>query len=233
MVKVEIWSDVVCPWCYIGKRRFEAALSHFTDREAVEVTWRSFELDPNAPTVRHGDPLEGLARKYGMSLGQAQATYQHITEVAAGEGLDFQLHTTRSGNTMDAHRLLHLAKASGHQDALKERLLAAYLTEGRTIGDPATLVELADAVGIDSDQARDTLAGDTYRSDVRADEAEAEELGISGVPFFVFDRRYMVSGAQPTQTFVAALTKAGAQPSPNLISVGEGSGLCGPKGCAI
>lgn len=232
-MKVEIWSDVVCPWCYIGKRRFEAALSRFTDRETIEVTWRSFELDPNAPMLRHGDPLEGLARKYGMSLAQAQATYRHITEVAAGEGLDFQLRTTRSGNTMDAHRLLHLARASGHQDALKERLLAAYLTEGRAIGEPATLVELAEEVGIDPDQARKTLDGDTYRADVRADEAEAGELGISGVPFFVFDRRYMVSGAQPTQTFVDALTKAGAKPSPTLISVGEGSGSCGPDGCAI
>ena len=140
---VEIWSDIACPWCYVGKRRFEAARAAFEHRDEVEVTWRSFELDPGAPRERPGDRAEHLAAKYGSSVEQARAMQENMTQVAAGEGLDFRFDIARDGTTFDAHRLLHLAAASGRQDALKERLMRAYLTEGELMSDAETLTRLA------------------------------------------------------------------------------------------
>jgi predicted DsbA family dithiol-disulfide isomerase len=234
-VKVEIWSDVVCPWCYVGKRRFESALAGFDHRDDVEVLWRSFELDPGAPREHIGEPAARLAAKYRMTREDALAAQRNLTDVAAGEGLDFHLETARSGNSFDAHRLLHLAHRLGLQDQLKERLFAAYLVEGRPIGDPETLAQLAGEVGIDADQAREVLAGQAFVPEVREDEAEASALGVSGVPFFVFDRTYAVSGAQPAKTFADALAKAWSATHPlTLISTpGEGGGACDGDSCAI
>jgi predicted DsbA family dithiol-disulfide isomerase len=205
---VEIWSDVVCPWCYVGKRRFETALATFEHRENVDVTWRSFELDPTAPAVREQRPAEALAAKYGMSVAEAEASQQRLTELAAQEGLEYHLDRTRGGNSFDAHRLIHLGAAHDRQDAVTERLMRAYFTEGEAIGDAETLVRITAEAGLDPGEARAVLAGDPYADAVRADEHLAHRIGINGVPFFVLGRRYGVSGAQPAELLVQALTEA-------------------------
>jgi predicted DsbA family dithiol-disulfide isomerase len=205
---VEIWSDVVCPWCYIGKRRFEAALEAFEHADEVTVMWRSFELDQEAPKVAAGTATERLAAKYGMSLERAQQLHAEMTERAAEEGLDFRFDLARGGNTFDAHRLIHLAATYGHQAAAKERLMRAYFTEGEPIADPETLIRVVAEVGVDPAEARDVLQTDRFAEDVREDELLASQLGIQGVPFFVLDRRYGVSGAQPPEVLVQALERA-------------------------
>jgi predicted DsbA family dithiol-disulfide isomerase len=204
-MKVEIWSDVVCPWCYIGKRRFETALGRFDHRGEVEVEYRSFELNPNAQPQEQGNLEEALARKYGFSREQARAMNARVEDAAAGEGLQYRLDIAKRGNTFDAHRLIHLAAAEGLQAAMKERLMAAYFMDGLPIGDRDTLIDLAREVGIDPDHARATLDSEEFADDVRADEREATELGIAGVPFFVINRRYGVSGAQPPELMLKAL----------------------------
>jgi len=213
-VKVEIWSDVVCPWCFIGKRRFETALDRFEHRADVEVEFRSFELNPNAEFQPEGTLEEALARKYGVSLEQAHAMNARVVDAAAGEGLQYRFDIARRGNTFDAHRLIHLAAADGLQAAMKERLMAAYFMEGRAIGDRDTLVELAGEVGVDPGRARAALDSDEYADDVRADEREAAELGITGVPFFVINRRYGVSGAQPPEVMLKALAAGWEEATP-------------------
>ena len=212
-LRVEIWSDIACPWCYIGKRRFEAALAEFEHSDEVEVTWRSFELDPSAPREREGDRVEHLARKYGTTREQAQAMHEHMTGIAAGEGLDFRFDIARSGNTFDAHRLTHLAAAHGLQDAMKERLFRAYLSEGEVIGDPAVLERLGLEVGLPGDELRDVLAGDRYAAEVRDDQGSAAALGITAVPFFVVNRAIAASGAQPPELLRDLLERAWAQRS--------------------
>jgi len=206
-MKVEIWSDVVCPWCYVGKRRFESALGRFDHAGAVEVVWRSFELDPDAP-VRRGSSAEHLAQKYGMTLEQVAASQARLTALAAEEGLEYRLDETLGGNTFDAHRLLHLAAEHGLQDAMKERLMRAYFSEGAAIGERGVLVGLADEVGVPG--AAEVLASDAFAEAVREDEREAQVLGIHAVPFFVIDRRYGVEGAQSSDHILAALDEAWA-----------------------
>jgi predicted DsbA family dithiol-disulfide isomerase len=196
---VEIWSDIACPWCYVGKRRFEAALAAFEHRDEVAVTWRSFELDPAAPVQRSVDSATHLAQKYGMSREEALASQRRLAEVAAGDGLDMRADLVQGANTFDAHRLLQLARAHGMQDAMKERLMRAYHTEGERIGDRETLARLAREVGLPEDEARDVLEGDRYASEVRDDERTAMALGIDAVPFFVVDRRMGAAGAHPAE----------------------------------
>jgi predicted DsbA family dithiol-disulfide isomerase len=205
---VEIWSDVVCPWCYIGKRRFEAALAAFEHADEVTVMWRSFELDPEAPKLAEGSAGERLAAKYGMSVERATQMHAEMTARAAAEGLDFRFDLAKSGTTFDAHRLIHLAATYGHQAAAKERLMRAYFTEGAAISDPQTLIRLVAEVGVDPAEAADVLQTDRFAEDVREDEVLASSLGIQGVPFFVLDRRYGVSGAQPPEVLVQALDQA-------------------------
>lgn len=207
-MRVEIWSDVVCPWCYVGKRRFEEALAQFDRADEVEVVWRSFELDPDGPREREGDYVGRLAAKYGVGLDEAQAMVERIVGVADLVGIEMRFDRSRMGNTFDAHRLLHLARERGVQDELKERLFRAAFTEGRPIGLVDTLVDLAADVGIDPDEAASVLASGQYDEEVRADEREAAALGARGVPFFVFDRRYAVAGAQATELFLEALERA-------------------------
>ncbi|SDY28255.1 Predicted dithiol-disulfide isomerase, DsbA family [Modestobacter sp. DSM 44400] len=240
-MKVEIWSDVVCPWCHIGKRRFEAALAQFPHREQVEVEWKAFELDPHATSAPAGQPAdragyaERLAAKYGSDLAGAQQMIDTMTAQAAAEGLDFRFDRAVRANTVDAHQVIHLAGLRGVQDAVKERLLRAYFTEGEGVGDRDTLVRLAAEVGLDADEVRAVLDEQRYVGAVRADEAEAQALGISGVPFFVVDRRYGVSGAQPAEAFVEVLERAWAERSPLVMAAG-GSGdgtVCGPDGCSV
>jgi predicted DsbA family dithiol-disulfide isomerase len=203
---VEIWSDVVCPWCYIGKRRFEAALTEFPHE--VETVWRSFELDPGAPATREDTATEHLAAKYGMSLEQAEASHAQMTELAAQEGLEYHFDTARGGNSFDAHRLIHFAAAHGKQAEAQERVMRAYFTEGVAIADREALVALAADLGLDPDEARAVLESDAYADAVRADERLAQRIGIHGVPFFVLGRRYGVSGAQPAEILVKALEQA-------------------------
>ncbi len=229
-LQVEVWSDIACPWCYVGKRRFEAALARFPHAASVDVVWRAFELDPSAPRVRDRSVsyAERLGKKYGKSPQQAQLMLDRMTEVAAADGLEFHFERAQSGNTFDAHRVLHLAHERGVQGAVKERFLRAYMTEGEPIGEPETLVRLGAEAGLDAGEVRSVLAGDTYAREVRSDEEQARSAGINGVPFFVFARRYAVSGAQTPDVLLEALTQAwGAAAEP---SFAEGA-TCGPDGC--
>jgi predicted DsbA family dithiol-disulfide isomerase len=205
---VDIWSDVVCPWCYIGKRRFEAALEQFEHRDDVSVTWHSFELDPTAPAVAEGDPAERLAAKYGMPVEEARRRQDEITELAAQEGLSYDLAGARGGNTFDAHRLIQLGAQHGLADEVKERLMRAYFTEREAIGDRATLARLGEEAGLPADEVAALLDGDRLADVVRADEETATRLGIRGVPFFVLGRRYGLSGAQPAEIVLQALQQA-------------------------
>jgi len=230
-LKLEVWSDIACPWCYVGKRRLESALKQFPHASQVELIWRAFELDPGAPRERPRDVshVEFIARKYGMSVAQAQKSTDHLVELARAEGLSFDFVNIRSGNTFDAHRLVHLGLERGKQDAVKERMLKAYFEQGELMSDHGTLLRLATESGLDEAEATDLLAGDTYKTEVRSDEAEARELGISGVPCFVFDRRFGVSGAQSSEVLLNALQKAWDERVTKL-DFAEGA-ACGPEGC--
>lgn len=232
-LRIDVWSDIACPWCYVGKRRLEAALRDFPHRDRVQVIWRAFELDASAPRERPGSQsyAERLATKYGTSPERAGTMIARMVAVAKADGLDFHFEKIRSGNTFDAHRVLHLAKERGVQGAVKERLLRAYMTEGEPIGDPATLGRLAGEAGLDAGEVDAMLAGDRFKDRVRADEAEAAEGGISGVPFFVLGGRYAVSGAQPVHVFATALERTWAELEPEAAGSEEGA-VCGPDGCA-
>jgi predicted DsbA family dithiol-disulfide isomerase len=207
-VKVEIWSDVVCPWCYIGKRRFETALSRFEHASDIEVEWRSFQLNPAQPRGAREPLDESLARKMGTTVEQARAMNARVTELAAAEGLEYHFETYRVVNTFDAHRVMHLAKAQGLGTQAHERLLRAQLVEGEILEDHDTLVRLAAEVGVPAADTRRVLGSDAYTDDVNADIALAGAFGATGVPFFVIDRRYGVSGAQPAELFLEALETA-------------------------
>lgn len=225
---LEIWSDIACPWCYVGKRRLEAALARFEHRDRVRITWRSFELDPSAPPVLDSGTSYAarLGRKYGKSTAEAQSMIDSMTDVARKDGLDFRFDIIAPGNTFHAHRLLHLATTQGRGDAAKERLFRAYFTEGRAMGDLETLRALGAELGLaDVDTVLDS---DMFAQDVRAEEADAQRLGIRGVPFFVMDRRLGVSGAQPAEVLLGALIEAWK----GLPEVASGDGdTCGPEGC--
>ena len=228
-LELEVWSDIACPWCYVGKRRLEAALKQFP--HPVSVAWRAFELDPRAPkeTDRTVSHAERIARKYGMSVAQAQKSTENLVAAAHAEGLAFDFVNIRSGNTFDAHRLVHLGQERGVQDAVKERMMKAYFEQGELMSDHGTLVRLATEAGLDAREATEVLAGDAHAAAVRAEEAQAAELGISGVPCFVFHRRFAVSGAQSPEVILSALHQAWAE-RPASAALAEGA-VCGPDGC--
>ena len=209
-MQVEIWSDIVCPWCYLGKKHFEQALSQFGHRDEVDVVYRSFELDPSAPSGETTPTAELLAGKYGMTAAQAEAAQRQMEQRAAAVGLTFRLEGLRSGNTRDAHRLLHLAGERGLQAALVERLHRAYFTEQDSVFDNASLGRLAAEAGLDLAEAAAVLDSDLFSDEVTADERTAQALGATGVPFFVIDRRYGISGAQPAAVIGQALAQAWA-----------------------
>jgi predicted DsbA family dithiol-disulfide isomerase len=209
-MQIEIWSDVICPWCYIGKRRFETALADFAHRDGVQVIWRSFELDPNAPRQQPGTLVEMLARKYRVSPQEAAAMNARVTGIAAQIGLEYHLEKARPGNTFDAHRLLHFAASLQLGDRATERIMHAYFSEALPVGDRAALARLAPEFGIAEGDALAMLESDAYADAVRADEARAAAFGISGVPFFVFDEKSGISGAQPVEAFAEALQQVGA-----------------------
>jgi predicted DsbA family dithiol-disulfide isomerase len=230
-VRVEVWSDVVCPWCYIGKRRLETALERFGHRDEVEVVWRSFQLDPTVPEGETHATLPALAAKYGRSVEEMRATMRHVEETAAGEGLRYDLANGISGNTLLAHELLHLAAEHGLQGAMKERLLQAQFTEGRSVFDVDSLAALAVEVGLDDAEVRAALADHRYRPAVQEDIATARQLGATGVPFFVVDRRYGASGAQPAELLQQVLERAWADAHP-LLTVPAAEG-CEGDNCAV
>jgi len=207
-MKVEIWSDIACPWCYIGRRRFEKALNQFEHRADVEVVWRSYQLDPGAPRDYSGSVNDLLVQRYGMSREKAEAANARVSLLAAEEGLEYHLERAHPVNSMDAHRLLHLAAQHHLQGEMKERLQKAYFTDGMLVSDPETLVRLALEVGLDENETRQMLAGDAFSAAVQADELRAQELGSNGVPFFVLGDKYAVSGAQPVEIFTTALERA-------------------------
>ncbi len=204
-MKVEIWSDVVCPWCYIGKRRFERALAQFEERDDVDVEWRSFQLNPDQPRGAVDDHAAYLAKKMGATPEQIEQMNERVVGLAAAEGLEYHFETYRVINTIDAHRLLHLAKAHGLGNAAHERLLRAQLVEGQHLEDHATLTRLAGEIGLDEAEAAEALVNGRYSDSVALDFEEARALGINAVPFFVLDRKYGISGAQPSEVFLAAL----------------------------
>jgi predicted DsbA family dithiol-disulfide isomerase len=208
-MRVDIWSDIVCPWCYVGKRRFETALTAF-DAAIVEVVHHSFQLNPAAPRERTTSRRDMLMQKYGLTEARVDALDAQMTQIAAEEGLQYRLHGTVTGNTLDAHQLVHLAKEQGSQDAMLERLYRAYFTEGRSVFDEESLVELAADVALDRGAARAALREGRYLSAVRSDMELAQRIGITGVPFFVIDGRYGISGAQPPAAFLEAFATAAA-----------------------
>jgi predicted DsbA family dithiol-disulfide isomerase len=227
---IEIWSDVVCPWCYIGKRRLEEALASFPHADQVEVVYRSFELDPAAPQQGTESVVAALTRKYGPGAAQMM---DRVAAVAADVGLRFDYADATHTKTVDAHRLLHLALDTAGpegQRALKEALLDAYFAHGRSMGDHTVLREVAVAAGLPADRVDAVLDSDEYADRVRADVERARAYGIGGVPFFVVDQKYGVSGAQPTEVFAQLLERAWAEAHPSLELVGDGT-VCGPDGC--
>jgi predicted DsbA family dithiol-disulfide isomerase len=234
-VRIDIWSDVVCPWCYIGKRRLESALAGFDHAADVEVVWHSFQLDPGAPAEPIESVAEHLGRKYGGGPAAGSQMIDRVEAVAAEEGLVYRLHQAQRADTVDAHRLLHLALEEGGpetQGRLKEALLAAYFTGARNVADHEVLREIATAAGLDAARVDEVLASDEYATDVQADIGQAQAFGAGGVPFFVVDGRYGVSGAQPAEAFGEVLRRAWAEREPNLQMVG-GADACGSDGCDV
>ena len=234
-MKVEIWSDVVCPFCYIGKRKFEKALAQFAHRDAVEINWRSFQLTPDFQPIPGESIHESLAKKKGVSVEEGRKMNDYMTTAAQEVGLHYQFEKAIPANTFLAHQLIHLGAHHGRQDATKERLMAAYYLEGQNIGDLDTLVKLGTEIGLDANEIRAALTAGTYAEAVRLDEYEAQQINVRGVPFFVFEDKYAVSGAQPTELFAEVLEKVWdetkpAKPVPTLVADGP---ACGPDGCEI
>ena len=204
-MQIEIWSDVICPWCYIGKRRFEAALAQTGNRENIDIIWRSFELDPNAPGQQPGTIRELLSHKYQVSLQEADEMIARVTAQAKGAGLEYRMDIAKRGNTFDAHRLIHFATGKQTGDEAIETIMHAYFCEGLAVCDPVALAKLAPRFGITEGEAMAMLDSDRYADAVRADESRAARFGISGVPFSVFDEKSGISGAQPVEVFAEAL----------------------------
>ncbi len=207
-MRVEIFSDVACPFCYIGKRHFERALDAFPQADEVEVTWRSFQLDPAAPSEPHGDTHSLLAAKYGITVEEARAMSERVGSMAAAAGLDMDFEGVVHVNTFDAHRLVHLARSLGREDEVVEALFAAYFTHGGNLADREVLTRIASGAGLEAGTASEMLAGERFRTEVGDELGEAHELGLTGVPAFVIDRSLLVSGAQPPEVILGALQQA-------------------------
>lgn len=244
-MRIDIWSDVVCPFCYIGRARLEGVIDRFAHAEELrgelELVWHSFELDPSTPAGENRPMVESVAVKYGMPVEVARQQNEGLAAAAAGEGLQFNFERALNANTFDAHRLVHLAGQAdrGLADTLEQRFMRAYFTEGRAVDDHAVLTELAVEVGLEAEAVARVLGSSEFADAVRADESAAQQLGISGVPFFVFDEKWAVSGAQPAEVFEQALTTAweASQSSPFQMVVGADAAadapVCGPDGCAV
>ncbi|WP_027410291.1 DsbA family oxidoreductase [Anoxybacteroides tepidamans] len=235
-MKIEIWSDFVCPFCYIGKRRLEQALEQFSHKDQVEVVFRSFELDPNAEKQGNVAIHEHLADKYGISVDEAKQMTANVAKQAEVVGLSFRFETMKWLNTFDAHRLAQYARQQGKLNEMAEQLFYAYFTASESIGDHNVLVRLAEKVGLDGEEVKRVLTGDHYAEEVRSDEIEASRLGVRGVPFFVLNRKYAISGAQPTEVFLQALNKVWQEeqtPSPLRTMATNDNGQCADGSCSV
>ena len=232
-MNVEIWSDVMCPFCYIGKRKFENALAKFPHKEKINIIWKSFQLDPTTITDPSLNTIDNLAEKKGWSKQQAQETTAQVTDIAKQVGLDFHFEKAVVANSFDAHRLSHLAKKYGKQNDLEEKLFLAYFTEGKNTADHSTLLQIGKDLGIPEQEITTVLNSDTFTNEVEQDITEAQHIGVRGVPFFVLDRKYAVSGAQESETFLGALTKAYEEHANGIIEpiANNSSCGCGPEGC--
>ena len=234
-MRIEVWSDIACPWCYIGKHRLDTALSSFEHANAVEVVWRSYQLDPDAPRVSDLNLNDTLSQKHGFPPSQAIAMNEQMRQMGAKEGLTYRFDIARYGNSFDAHRLIHLARKHGLQSAVEDRLFAAYFTEGKALGDHQTLLVLAVAAGLPEVEVRDVLAGDAFADQVRADTEEARRLNVRGVPFVVIDQKYALPGAQSVKVIGDALRQAWteAHPSKTLAVAADADGYCEGDECKL
>ena len=238
-MRIEVWSDVVCPFCYVGKRELQAALADFEHADEVEVVWKAFELDRTA-SAEGEDTAEHLMAKYGLSADEVAAQNDSIAERAAQVGLEFNWRSSKSTNTLDAHRLIKLAETEGKGDEATEAFMKAFFTDGELVSDHDTLVRVATGIGLDEARVREVLGGVEFAEQVHADESEAAGYGISGVPFFLFEGQWAVSGAQPAELFTQALDQVWAEThKPKFITLEgvdmgnqpAGGGSCGCGGC--
>ncbi|ASN50928.1 DsbA family protein [Sinomonas sp. R1AF57] len=245
-MNIDIWSDIACPWCFIGKRRFERALAAFPHKDQITVTWHSYQLDPTLPEHYDGTELDYLSTRKGMPAERVQQMFDHVAEVASGEGLHYDFDRIVVANSFSGHELIHLAKARGGNamaDSVKEALLSAHFEQGLDIGSREVLLAVGTEAGLESAEISAALDAGTYRDAVRADISRARALGIQGVPFFVLDSKYGISGAQPAELFTQALETAWREANP-LVMVGQPAGpgagddaetlggeVCGPDGC--
>jgi predicted DsbA family dithiol-disulfide isomerase len=233
-MQVEIWSDVFCPFCYIGKRNFETALAAFPHRDEVAITWKSFQLQPDAPVEADYTSNEMLAKKYGVSVDDARQMQANVAQRAAEVGLQYDLDNTKVTNSFDAHRLTHLAKERGLQDAAEERFFKAYFIEGKHVGRRDTLVELGKEIGLPEAEITAVLDSDRYAEDVTADIELGSAFGLTGVPFFVFERKYAVAGAQPPEVFSQVLDRVWSETKPvQLIAAAAPADGCDDGSCAV
>jgi protein disulfide-isomerase len=235
-MKVEIWSDIMCPFCYIGKRHYEAALKQFSDSNKIELEWHSFQLDPNIPKqTEKVSVYKYLADRKGMSVEQSKQMHGNVVEMAKAAGLTYDFDKAVVANSFDAHRLIQLAKKNHLGDEAEERLFKAYFTEGKDMGNHQTLIELGKEIGLNEAEVKEVLESDAFTAEVNKDVQEAQHIGVTGVPFFVFDRKYALSGAQPSSAFLDVLNKSFAEwqkSNPNSdLKVSEGK-VCTPdKDC--
>ncbi|QST00415.1 DsbA family oxidoreductase [Pontibacillus sp. ALD_SL1] len=237
-MRIEVWSDVVCPFCYIGKRRLEAALKEFeqADQVEIDIQFKSFELDPNAPVNSNQTTNEKLAEKYGKTLEEAKQMTANMTEQAAAVGLDFDFDRTIPTNTFDAHRLFQRASEKGNGNKVSEHLFQAYFEAGKHVGDRSILKEIALEAGLSEEDVKAAFTDEKYATAVRSDEQEAGQIGVQGVPFFVFNRKFAISGAQPKEVFLQGLQKAHEEEkqAPAFESIGgKDTEVCTDEGCDI
>ncbi|EKA60411.1 dithiol-disulfide isomerase involved in polyketide biosynthesis [Janibacter hoylei PVAS-1] len=229
-MQIDIWSDIACPWCYIGKRRLETALTDHPQRDEITVAWHSYQLDPSLPEHYDGTEAEYLASRKGMPVEQVRQMFGHVAEQAAGEGLAYDFDRLVVANSARAHQLLHLAKERGVADAVKEGLLSGHFEHGLDIGDVDALVRVGVAAGLDEGEVRASLEDGRYEAAVAADIDMARQIGVTGVPFVVIDMKYAVSGAQPPEVFREVVDKALAERTP-AVQVVQSGDVCGPDGC--
>lgn len=233
-LKVQIWSDVMCPYCYIGKRRIEGALAQFEHKDHVEIEWKSFQLDASFKASPDDNIINHLATKYGKDKAWAKEMTDNMTQNAKNSGLDFHFEKAILANSHNAHRLLHLAKKYDLGNELKEQLLKAYLTDGKDVNNLETLSALGQQVGLEKAIVEEVLHSNAYSDEVKKDIAMAQQIGVQGVPFFVFDNKYAISGAQPEEVFLDALEKTWEEgsfaPKVTLVNTSEGDS-CGIDGC--
>ena len=233
-LKIQIWSDVMCPFCYIGKRKIEEALQQFDNKESVVIEWKSFELDPSFDALPNESIVEHLADKYGKNTDWAQTMIDNMTENAKNSGLDFHFEKAILANSLNAHRLMHLAKKYNLSNEVKELLFKAYLTEGKNVNDWNTLQDIGQKAGLQIDKIKALIDSESYIKEVRQDQQEAQAIGVTGVPFFVFDTKYAVSGAQATEVFSKTLQKAWEEGNYNskiILQNLTDENSCGIDGC--